>query len=329
MTVTDTPTQHTGALQREAQAWLLRLTSGQATTHDGEAFRRWCALSPQHRQAFAQARRLWGALGPAALAVQTPPPAAAVRRSAGIGARSLSRRAFLGGAVAASAAYVVARSPFGLWPNWSSWDADYRTGTGEQRQLEVAAGVTVQMNTQTAIKLRSMHDGTIGMELVSGEAQIQTGQNLSRPFTVMAGGGRVLADASTQCNIRCTGPEAQLICINGRTELRYGGQRAVVRPDQLVSYGDERIAQAAAVNPETAIAWRRRVLIFDNQPLSEVVAEINRYRPGKIILMDETLAARKVQARFTLAQLADVAALIRDAYGANATSLPGGVVLLS
>jgi ferric-dicitrate binding protein FerR (iron transport regulator) len=251
------------------------------------------------------------------------------RRPAGIGARQLSRRAFLGGAVAASAGFVFARSPFGLWPGWSDWGADYRTGTGEQRQVEVAAGVIVQMNTQTAIKLRSMREGSVGMELVSGEAQVLTGKDLRQPFTVLAGGGRVVAEASSQCNIRCTGPEAQLICINGRTELRYGGQRALVRPDQSVSYGKERIGQVAAVDSEIAIAWRRRVLIFDNQPLSEVVAEINRYRPGKIILMDEALAARKVQARFTLVQLADVAALIRDAYGAKVTSLPGGVVLLS
>jgi transmembrane sensor len=82
-------------------------------------------------------------------------------------------------------------------------------------------------------------------------------------------------------------------------------------------------------NLEVTMAWRRRVLIFDGQPLAEVVREINRYRPGKIILANDDLGVRKVQARFSLNQLADVAALIQDAYGAKVTLLPGGIVILS
>ncbi|WP_167385872.1 FecR/PupR family sigma factor regulator, partial [Achromobacter ruhlandii] len=36
------------ALKREAQAWVVRLASGQASVVDGEAFRRWCAQSAEH-----------------------------------------------------------------------------------------------------------------------------------------------------------------------------------------------------------------------------------------------------------------------------------------
>ncbi|WP_313651852.1 FecR/PupR family sigma factor regulator, partial [Pseudomonas soli] len=45
-------------LQRQAQGWLLRLTSGQATQADARALRQWCARSPAHAEAFAQARQL-------------------------------------------------------------------------------------------------------------------------------------------------------------------------------------------------------------------------------------------------------------------------------
>ncbi|MEZ1573953.1 hypothetical protein QVM45_24525, partial [Pseudomonas aeruginosa] len=67
---------------------------------------------------------------------------------------------------------------------------------------------------------------------------------------------------------------------------------------------------------------------FNDVPLATVIDEINRYRPGMLLLLDKALGRRRVQARFSLDQLADVATLIRDAYGIEVTRLPGGVVLL-
>ena len=48
-----------------------------------------------------------------------------------------------------------------------------------------------------------------------------------------------------------------------------------------------------------------------------------------LLLLNRELGQRNVQARFRLDQLAGVALLIRDAYGAKCTELPGGVVVLS
>ena len=44
-----------------------------------------------------------------------------------------------------------------------------------------------------------------------------------------------------------------------------------------------------------------------------------------LLLMNAELGTRRVQARFSLHQLAGVALLIRDAYGAKCTELLGGV----
>jgi ferric-dicitrate binding protein FerR (iron transport regulator) len=60
-----------------------------------------------------------------------------------------------------------------------------------------------------------------------------------------------------------------------------------------------------------------------------MIDEINRYRPGMLLLLNRELGQRRVQARFSLDQLAGVALLIRDAYGVKFTELPGGVVVLS
>ena len=96
--------------------------------------------------------------------------------------------------------------------------------------------------------------------------------------------------------------------LGAQRELRYDG-RGVQPP--------------APVDTDRVVAWRQGWLVFDQQPLSQVVDELNRYRRGHLVLMNEQLGKRLVQARISLAQIADAEKLIRDAYGARLTCQPG------
>jgi len=59
-----------------------------------------------------------------------------------------------------------------------------------------------------------------------------------------------------------------------------------------------------------------------------VVAEVNRYRHGRLLITNAALGRTRVQASFSIDRLDDVAFLVRDVYGAELTQLPGGIVLL-
>ena len=171
MPILDHMAHRRAALHREAQHWLLRLTSGNATMHDATAFEHWCGQSPAHVEAFAETRRLWENLGPAAdawMAEEQARTTAQLPRAAALPRTQprMSRRAFLGAAIAASAALVVLHPPLQLWPSLTDMVADYRTATGEQREVDLGHGVVVQMNTQTAINLRTSSDQAVGIELL-------------------------------------------------------------------------------------------------------------------------------------------------------------------
>lgn len=330
MRISEHIADHRSALHKEAQHWLLRLTSGTATTYDARAFEHWCGQSRAHVEAFAETRRLWENLGPAAQALMAREQAASNRVTA-LPRRDprMSRRAFLGAAIAASAALVVVHPPLQLWPSLSDMVADYRTATGEQREVDLGHGIVVQMNTQTAMNLRKSQGRVVGIELLGGEIQVKATATATGPIAVLAGGGRIDVAVQAKCNVRCYAADVQVTGLDGATTLLYKGRSAVLSTAQQADFGNGQFGQVVPADIEMTMAWRRRVLIFDGQSLSQVVEEINRYRPGKIILANDTLAARKVQARFSLNQLADVAALIQDAYGAKVTSLPGGIVILS
>ena len=337
---TSTPSSESpAALHKEAQHWLLRLTSGAATAYDARAFKLWCAQSDAHLRAFAETRRIWENLAPAAAAyaarendarMPVAPVASAVLDSTPrMQPRRMSRRAFLGGAVAASAAFVLMRPPLQLWPSLSDMAADYRTATGEQRDVELGQDLVVHMNTQTTINVRKSRGDMVSIDLLDGEIQVRDMRAARAGFAVFARDGRIDLGTQTRCNIRCFGTDIQVTELDGTSTLTYQSQTAQVGAAQRVDYSASGIGKIVPADVEATMAWRRRELIFDGRTLGEAVAEINRYRPGKIILANERLANRKVQGRVSLNQLADIDALIQDAYGAKVTALPGGIVVLS
>jgi len=304
---------------REARTWLLTLTSGRATEADAEAFREWLRADPRRQAAFAAQKQLWRDVGPAVQAVVAEGARNRARKSLVTG-----RRAFLGGALAASAAYLAFKPPLGLWPGLDVLGADYRTTAGEQRRVALGNAVDVQMNTQTRINVSRDGDGAV-IELADGEAEIRSG---AAAAVVVAGKGRITAKDAL-FNVRYIDGEARLCCLSGVVRLAHEQGVFDIVANRELRYDDRRVMPPVQVDPAIVTAWRQGWLVFDQQPLAQVVDELNRYRRGRLVLMNDQLGKRLVQARFSLAQVADAERLIRDAYGARVTRLPAGVVVLS
>ncbi len=306
-------------LKREAYDWLIRLTSGAATVADAKALNEWRDRSPAHAAAFAEVNALWDKIGPAG---RSKPG------SAGLAPRPtprsmIGRRAMLTGATAASVGgLLVLRPPLDLWPSWSELAADYRTGVGERRQIDMAGGV-LDMNTRTSLAIRPGEQQR-AVELIAGEVVVTA---RSRQVEVVAADGRITANAAS-ANIRLDGAHASVTCLDGEISVDCGGRHILLHRGQQVTYGGEILTEPASIDPAMVTAWSRGMLIFRNEPLERVVAEINRYRPGKLVLVDRKLATRRIEASFRLDRVDEVITLVREVYGARITQLPGGLVLL-
>jgi transmembrane sensor len=324
---TDHPPIGEGAVKDQAMAWVMRLTSGKATAEDAEALRRWRGESALHREAFAEAKLLWETLEPAAKEIARRGEVTSHLRFA----RPLGRRALIGGTLAASAAavaYLGSRPPFDLWPSISELRADYRTGTGEQRQIALASDVSLLLNTQTSIDIRSMSAGAHGIELIAGEAAITANASLAAPFVIIAAGGHTRASVA-RFDIRLDGASVRVTNHDGIVEVGRHDRSVTVPAGHQVTYDANGLGAVAPVDMATATAWQHGMLIFRHETLASVIAEVNRYRPGRIVLLDNKLGARDVVASFHLDRIDEVVAHVEEAFGARATFLPGGVVLLS
>jgi len=320
------------ALDREAHRWLTLLLSGEASTVDADALRLWRRQSPAHEQAFLRARKRWRDYGRAGEALLAKGARASWRSPKPVFSKPvLSRRTMIGGAavgsMAATAAYLMIRPPLGLWPSLSEFAADYRTGTGEQRDIALANDLSIRLNTQTSLMAPSPSGDIDKFELISGEASFARLVDANRMLNVIAAGG-LSKTRNGRFDVRNIDAQVCVTCVSGEVEVVLGAASAVIGPGQQLRYGAGELQAARATDIGVSTAWQDGYLVFRSTPLSDVVTEINRYRPGRVVLVNAELATNLVNGRFEIRRTAEVLQWIEQAFGVKGRVLPGGVVLL-
>jgi transmembrane sensor len=309
-------------LTREAIAWVVRLKSGEATTADAEEFRRWRATSAAHEAAFKQAVRLWRGFETVGIAATDLP------RPLGSD-QGFSRRTLLAGAAAVAAGgagVMIIRPPFDLWPSWREFSADYRTGKGEQREVTLGPDISLRLNTLTSIAVRSTPDQP-RIELISGEALIDVAMSTRAPLVLIAGAGDIRARRA-KFYARCIDGHTSVTCLTGSLEVGQGAHLAQLSAGQQIAYSPQEFDKSNVADLTQATAWESGMLVFRDATLAAVVAEINRYRPGRIVVVNAQLAHRIVNATFHVGQLDNFLLQAKQLFGAKVTALPGGLVFL-
>jgi transmembrane sensor len=318
-------------LRTEAVEWVQLLDSGHVTLADIEALKAWRCRSAAHEEGFIEARRLWGEMAAAMRHMSEKGEIASSSLRRAKTRPVLSRRMALRGgvAVAASVAGICAtvRPPLGLWPSFAELSADYRTATGEQQRLALTDGVSVHLSTQTSIALRPEEGSGERLELVAGEAVFSAELHRGEPLTVLAGGGSITA-LSGNFDVRHTGASVCVTCIDGNVGVASRSQAAMLSRAQQISYDGHGLGTIALADVELVTAWRQGVLIFRMTPLSDVVDEINRYRWGRVLLVNKRLSNLPVSGRFRIDHVDEIIRRLNQVFGITSRYLPGGVVLL-
>ncbi len=146
-------------------------------------------------------------------------------------------------------------------------------------------------------------------------------------MTLRAAAGTVAA-TSAQFTVRCDRSEVRVTCLGGAIEVGVHGERVGLGAGQQLAYSGA-IGAATAANLDVSAGWRSGVLVFENELLSHVIDEVNRYRPGHIVLLNAEIGKRRVSARFKLSRLDMVITQFQEVFGAKVRSLGGGLVMLS
>ncbi len=274
-----------GSSQRahEAASWFAHLLDEPVSQDDYAKFRAWLVADERNAQAYARIEQLWSQ------AALEPAPAE----------NTNSRRNFL---KHMSAIAVVLGA--GAIAHEVITRPDYSTGTGEMRDVILDDGSRVKLGAASAISV-DFSASRRHILLSRGEAYFTVAADRNRPFVVQA--GKLTATALGTAYSVTIAPEQTSVAV-AEHDVRIEAQGTTIDLSQgdAIDWQHGVFSQVAKGEAETRMSWRHRQLVFLNRPLGEVVAEVNRWREGHLMILDRRLAARRVTAILDVNDMANI-----------------------
>jgi transmembrane sensor len=299
----------------EASEWVVELHLGEMDAAAREQLDAWFRRSPEHIRAFLQISCLCEELEDSKLdlgynleeliararastnviAMEGAPSARRTVSSTCVGISRLSR--FWSWRSAVLASVVLAALGFGLVALNVYRNNHFATGTGEQRIVQLADGSTIELNSNSRVRIL-FSERARDVELVEGQALFKVAKDPARPFVVQSAGTRVRA-VGTQFDVYRKAFGTQVTVVEGRVavfapaagELPPAGSPAVlVSTGEQVTVTDQEVPKPRPANLPAVTAWTQRELVFEMTPLAEVAQEFNRYNTRKLVISDPIVA---------------------------------------
>ncbi|ATQ43888.1 FecR family protein [Caulobacter mirabilis] len=321
--------------EEAAVQWALRAEDAMDADEVAE-MEAWLSADAQHRKAFdaaLAADRLLKQFG-------DEDELLAMRRSA-LKARRERRplpAAFAAGLVAAT---LLLGGVGGWWASGRGEDfarvfggaqtttARYVTIPGERATVSLADGSVMTLNTDSVVETTFDRRGRTA-KLVQGQALFSVAHDPSRPFEVLAEGRRVTA-VGTVFDVLSLPGELRVAMLDGVVRVSTDSST----PVQTLSAGE--VLTAAQGGPMTVrkadtkrlAAWRDGVVFFEETPLREAVAEMNRYTRRRIVIADPRAERLRVSGAFRTSEADLFADSMAAVFGLSLRQSADGRAVLS
>lgn len=285
----------------EAADWLIQLHDQPEDDALVADWLNWCDAAPENLEAFRKVQDTWFSTGRAARVHQaraTEVPRASMMARASSMPAHTHRRQWTRWALAASLLLSVGLGSL-LLQQSQLLDGfglhTLSTPVAMHGSSVLEDGSRVELGAKSRIRTDfDEHRRRIVIE--SGEAYFEVAKDAARPFVVEARGLTVTA-IGTAFNVR-RGDERVVVTVSeGRVRLNTDAAKSPTAMPVLEAGAGERAVfsarekniELARTDPGVATAWREGVLKFKDEPLDEVVADLNRYSARRIELSDPEL----------------------------------------
>ena len=263
----------------------------------------------------------------------------AARRPRGIGARLRGLGQGRGVRTLGVGAALAAAAVIGAVLLGQAGQQTYRTEIGERRAISLADGSTVELNTNSQVRVR-LSKAQRSLILDKGQAMFVVAHDAGRPFVVTAGDTAVRA-IGTRFEVYRADGAVRVTLAEGRVQVSQAGAQNTARPAPVILSAGQRVdvVRAAPVKPvavdvAAATGWTSGRLTFKDVPLAEAVAEVNRYSRRQVVLGPGAPADQRVNGEFDagdtetfargMAALLDLKSVPRPDGGVELTAEPSG-----
>lgn len=241
----------------------------------------------------------------------------------------------------------------------------YVTRVGEQKMATLSDGSIILLNTNSEVRV-DYSENFRDTRLVRGEAEFTVAKNPNQPFRVYAGNERVQAIGTAftvflqndKVDVMVTegevalatrsedapenGAAAEPSATTAATPIEYVETLSTLKAGQSARMS---AADKPADNPLSApdaievieadhlmtrrLAWREGLLIFDGDPLEDVVREISRYTTVAIEITDPLVGATRIGGQFPVGETDAMLDVLESSFGFQVTRLGTDRVLIS
>ncbi|WP_410481489.1 FecR family protein [Pseudomonas plecoglossicida] len=297
----------------EALDWLVRLQC--ADDQSTQAFEAWLGAAPENAEAYVEAEALWNGAPLHQAARQLHQQ----QRRSWRGRLRSHWKPLATAAVLLVGLFTVGNLPLRL-------QADHLTVVGERQRLQLEDGAKVLLNTNSAFA-SDRRNGQQVARLLQGEAYFQVPEDALLPLEVQAGPLRAQV-RDTDFAVRYLDGEAQLRVQRGDIDLQGArDQRIRLSAGDSISVGPQGFGQRQRPDMHKDLAWVDGRLVFENCPLSQVLAEVRRYYPGWIINSNAQLAKVTVTGNYRLDQPLETLRALAHITSAQLHEYPALVIL--
>lgn len=272
-----TPLKPDHAILQQAAHWYAELSAEAADDSTRAAWLHWHGQSELHRQAWLYVERISQRFAPlqgdGEVALQTLKGARRAQHSRRQVLRTLA--VLSGGTLLGWAGWRNTPLP-GLV---AGWRADYRSATGEVRELTLGDGSHVWLNSASALDVDLQADLRL-LHLVAGEVLIDTHHD-SRPFVITTAEGRLRA-LGTRFSVQQQDGRTLLNVFEGAVEVRNtAGQVRIAQAGEQLGFDAQAIG---ALQPASQgrQSWSQGMLLASDMPLSAFVEELAAHRHGHL-----------------------------------------------
>ncbi len=313
------------AVDEAAAGWAARMDHGPLSEQDAELLEAWLAGDARRLGALMRARALFQRTESAWSLEPVFNPRAFRRRT-----DAPSRRGFLkwgaGGAIAASSGAMA----FGYLLTATR---SYATARGEVRQVPLADGSNLTLNTLSEVKVHTRAN-VRDIRLVTGEVLVALAEGQKNGLVLRIGDWRLQADDGAFFVSDLPEQPAQVTVHRGAV--------AVIAPDsgsglrlerghrlRLVGGADlaRRVEAVPADQMSRELAWREGQLAFHGESLGQAALAFARYSQQPIVIRDPALARESVTGLFAANDPVGFARAIGLAFNAEVRVEQGRILI--
>lgn len=321
--------QVTPEQERTALQWLSVLHD-QPDSGDQATFSRWLHADPAHAEAYAQAQVVWELSEVAGSTLANEEALVMQRYLSQMNVSRRHRLARWSSGLAVAACLLLMVGVFAGWQpmRWlNDLGADYVSAPGQVRTLTLADQSEVTLGADSAIAV-NFSGNERHVELRRGVAFFHV-THTGQPFVVDADGGeaRVLG---TEFEVRLQPGGAQVTVLSGRVGVKADKQapQQILTADQQVAYAAGTADTVHRVDSLAQLGWRTGWLTYYKTPLADVVADLKRYYPGQIVLLNAQLGERRISGSFPSQDPQTVINSLQGVLGFEQHNLFGKVIVL-